>query len=710
VPHQVELYLSCRKLKKKDSFHCIDPQVKVYRQNDKGAWVSAGQTEVVKDATNPNFSACVTTEFIFETHQYLRFEVVDTSYHPSYEVIGFVDITLGRIMGMKNQLALLNLQNKEGKEVGKIIIQGERTGHSTSKVIWQWSGVKLMNTDGWFDKSDPFLRFMKKRDNGDYLQVHESEIIMDNLNPIWKPFKIMDYKLCGADHHKTFKIECWDWEKDKNYQYIGACELTLDDLKNGKREFELRHPKHKKKTGTLKLLHFALQPQYSFIDYVRGGQQLKVMLGVDFTGSNKVPTDPNSLHSVNPQVGFNEYQKAISAVCQILQNYDIDQVFPMYGFGGIPHYPTMNMTNVSNCFPCTGNPQQPGALGLEGIMNTYLYSLQSVELSGPTYFSPLISEVMRYCQHQKNNPNGLYTVLLILTDGEIHDMEETINCLIEASHLPLSIIIVGIGNEDFTKMEILDGDQGLANSKGVKVQRDLVQFVPFRKFQGDMQKLAQNVLAEVPDQLIKYMELIGRKPNPPLSVEMDKVGYSQQVLRSLSTLDGESSAMQDHQSGPAFGSPGSFMETTPRTIMQNGSLDSIPLQSPYMASPNMINHGNPFNFNSPVMASSSNRQNYYSPPQENGFNHYMNNGYEPQENGMNNSSPYQNPALKTTMTLRRYDIESIAPFGGMLAPEQNHISLNAFGNNMNNSYQQGPPPNNMYPNLNPSNNGNFGKP
>ena len=53
-------------------------------------------------------------------------------------------------------------------------------------------------------------------------------------------------------------------------------------------------------------------------------------------------------------------------------------------------------------------------------------------------------------------------------------MENTINCLIQSAKLPLSIIIVGIGNADFEKMEILDGDNGLENSDGAKAERDLV--------------------------------------------------------------------------------------------------------------------------------------------------------------------------------------------------------------------------------------------
>lgn len=65
--------------------------------------------------------------------------------------------------------------------------------------------------------------------------------------------------------------------------------------------------------------------------------------------------------------------------------------------------------------------------------------------------------------------------MLILTDGDIHDMPQTIDSLVYASGLPLSVIIVGIGNADFVNMEKLDGDTiGLVNSQGQKATRDIV--------------------------------------------------------------------------------------------------------------------------------------------------------------------------------------------------------------------------------------------
>ena len=58
-----------------------------------------------------------------------------------------------------------------------------------------------------------------------------------------------------------------------------------------------------------------------------------------------------------------------------------------------------------------------------------------------------------------------YSILLILTDGEIHDMEKTKEVLVQASKLPLSVIIIGIGNEKFEKMRELDSDGTLLKSK-----------------------------------------------------------------------------------------------------------------------------------------------------------------------------------------------------------------------------------------------------
>ena len=95
--------------------------------------------------------------------------------------------------------------------------------------------------------------------------------------------------------------------------------------------------------------------------------------------------------------------------------------------------------------------------------------------------------------------------MLILTDGEIHDMARTKSLLVDLSYLACSVIIIGVGSEDFTNMHVLDGDTILLSDEtGRKVLHDLVQFVEFNKAieKGD---LAEQVLAELPIQFMSFM-------------------------------------------------------------------------------------------------------------------------------------------------------------------------------------------------------------
>lgn len=93
--------------------------------------------------------------------------------------------------------------------------------------------------------------------------------------------------------------------------------------------------------------------------------------------------------------------------------------------------------------------------------------------------------------------------MVIFTDGCITDMYDTIDQICLASRSAMSIIIIGVGNADFTDMERLDCDGQLLQGRQYTAARDIVQFVEFEKFkQSEM--LVAEVLREIPGQLEEF--------------------------------------------------------------------------------------------------------------------------------------------------------------------------------------------------------------
>merc|ERR1712203_702799 len=171
--------------------------------------------------------------------------------------------------------------------------------------------------------------------------------------------------------------------------------------------------------------------------------------------------------------------------------------------------------SVSHEFFLNLSPTSPFCDGLEGILAAYQTALNSVQLFGPTNFSPVINHVAKFAAAYQSDPSQ-YFVLLIITDGIITDLEATMVAIIKASRLPVSIIIIGVGDADFTEMNALDSDDRLLRHNNLVARRDIVQFVELRQFvRGSVwnkEILAKHVLAEIPTQLSSWMKMQSFKP------------------------------------------------------------------------------------------------------------------------------------------------------------------------------------------------------
>lgn len=239
-----------------------------------------------------------------------------------------------------------------------------------------------------------------------------------------------------------------------------------------------------------------------------GGCDIQVHVALDFTLSNKQRNDPTSLHFI-PPTRTNQYTDALFHVLSILQNYDSDKLYPAFGFGAkLPNgRNTRDQSSCSHCFALNGNIFEPECSGVEGVLNAYYNAVGKVEFWGNTQFHHVLKTVNGFVKrHAENQFLQQYNIALIITDGVINDFEDTVEQLIIASSLPVSVIIIGVGDANFTQMEDLDGDVSPLWSEKLQryIERDIVQFVPFSQVKNDPVVLAKKVLQEVPKQVVEY--------------------------------------------------------------------------------------------------------------------------------------------------------------------------------------------------------------
>ncbi|KAL6048086.1 Copine IVb [Balamuthia mandrillaris] len=558
-PPKVELHVSCKKLADMDVFSKSDPMVVLYvpKAEFSNKWTEFGRTEMIKDTLNPKFVKSFVMEYHFEKIQKLLFKVYDIDHENAplskQDYIGYAVFRLGELMTAKGQTisrTLLNTEHPKRKN-GDIIIYAEELNDPLTKqdlsnvdvrskrvklqrqyISFTFQGRKLDKKD-LFGKSDPFFVVLKAREGGELVPVYKSETIKKTLNPNWKEFTMKALELNNGDDLRPITIQVWDWNRSGSHELIGSVTTDTKELLS-KKEFGIIHPdkkqkkakkkKHYSNSGTLiieqayshakeKVVenpYYGFNP-HSFLEYIMGGCQINLIIAVDWTKSNGEPCRPYSLHHIDKsRQKPNDYMQAIKSVVSILSDYDSDKRYPVFGFGG----KKKNKVVTSHCFELNGNKQDPEVFEIDGVLKAYKAAFNHWELSGPTNFAEIVDKAASFARDSVNKKQLSYYILLILTDGVISDMPATTRAIVEASSLPLSIVIVGIGNADFSKMEVLDADDKPLVHKGRPMERDIVQFVPFKDYKNHPERLAEETLMEIPWQLTSFMAVNGIAPPP----------------------------------------------------------------------------------------------------------------------------------------------------------------------------------------------------
>ncbi|XP_078295288.1 copine-7 isoform X2 [Panthera onca] len=550
---RVELRLSCRHLLDRDPLTKSDPSVLLLLRSQ-NQWVQV-----------------FTLDYYFEEVQKLRFEVYDTRGpgdlgYQDDDFLGGMECTLGQIVAQKKVTRALLL--KFGRNAGKstITVTAEDISRNNGYVELSFRARKLDDKD-LFSKSDPFLELYRVNDDGSEQLVYRTEVVKDNLSPVWEPFKVSLNNLCSCEETRPLKCLVWDHDSRGKHDFIGEFSTTFEEMQKAfgedQAQWDCVNAKYRqrkrnyKNSGVVILADLKSYRVHSFLDYIMGGCQ------IHFTVSARAPPhqqSPGALPTLDvtrslargpgrmcrsgwPSISQPPtVTRGTAALCTIstlssptsicrpwwpwersARTMTVTRDFLLWGLehGSLPSMRcpmTLPSTSTLRTMSVKGSRAWWRPIGTacpgSSSMAPPTWPLSSPRwpawqrprraLGRPPHRAPRSYSL----QPLARLPLSVlqYYILLVLTDGVVTDMADTREAIVRASYLPMSIIIVGVGNADFTDMQTLDGDEGILRSpRGEPALRDIVQFVPFRELKSaSPAALAKCVLAEVPRQVVEY--------------------------------------------------------------------------------------------------------------------------------------------------------------------------------------------------------------
>ena len=513
---QVEIFVSCTDLTSLRTFGKGNPRAVLLEKNAQNQWIPVGRTETATGTSAPSFRTPIPAVYIFHVSQNMRLLIEDDEGSAKSEAIGIVDFEMAKLMSSANGSITLDLIDSKGKLSGKanLIASAAIRDKFSYFIDVKCKQVKDIN---WFSKIDPCIRFYRTRpeyskatdpnqipDATGWVKVYETEHKPGDLNPDFAPFRITGNKLCRGDEGAILKAELWDYSSrgESKMTRIGKGFFTIRNIMGAQSEIQTLDEK-KQPTGSIIIEKFVKERSFDIIDYVNGGLNLSQMIVIDYSQANGNPKDPKSLHYFDPKT-CSCYEDIITKVGQVLFQYDKDGKIPMYGFGA--KMPMLGV-NDSKDFFYVQKKNMPYATSIADTIKLYESAFEYCEPAGPCKLAQVVRPTMDWIKGIVTLDKYFYTVLVIITASSISDMDETVKAVVEASVLPLSIIIVGVGNARFEDAVYLDSDAArLKDSSGRTAVRDIVQFVDYKKC-NSLQQLSEEVLAELPHQIVEYFTM-----------------------------------------------------------------------------------------------------------------------------------------------------------------------------------------------------------
>ncbi|OMJ89865.1 hypothetical protein SteCoe_7849 [Stentor coeruleus] len=443
-----------------------------------------GRTETISNNQNPRWENFVRFQHDFDVSLKISFLVIDEN---TQQEIGKAISTLWLIA--KFPILTCRLGDNESK----IHIKLRETNQEPKKFAFGISGQDLEEMD-FGGGSDPYI-IIKFRDVPDH-EVYRTEIIKKNINPSWRLFMLTNKQLRFNNPSEFLTIECWDYDFGRRDDFIGSADVTIEQILSPRYYFDISS-ENNPKAGIIKI---ECMPMLSTLSYLRNGLQFNFTFAIDFSSRTE------NLHDINTPFS---YISALGKLSSAFEPFENDNIFFLYGFG-VKHE---NQDITKHCFALNGNDNSAHTLGSRGLIVDYVNSKISRKSSKEACLHEVIEKTMR----NSNCGNGelKYNILIILTNGEIQNINLTKNAIVDATMLPMSIVIFGMGNSRFSDMKNLTEWQNLKSSDDSTkyALRNIVQFFSYNNESSNLEYSTNAMMNRIFQEFEEYKALEWHKSN-----------------------------------------------------------------------------------------------------------------------------------------------------------------------------------------------------
>lgn len=479
--------------------------------NDSSAsYKELGETDSLSGNGLIKFTKMILVKYSFQEEQ-----IIKVSAYQDEVVISSVKFTIGSLIGTKTNTLFIPLKNKNNETIGDIGIDGNHT--NKVKVMTTFDieltitfPINLSQQDNNKQQKDYFFFYVISNclDGNNWRHIYKSNefTLTEKKNTFKNTFHISSDRLCLCDNTKSIKIEIYELKEQSNEIQHSLTDsvfseiIHISQLESSKDGLTVTLKPNPTITMTSQIkIKYSQREMFSFLDYIKSGMQINLITGIDFTSKNLPYNNESSLHYISNTP--NVYEKAITSFGNLLCYYDYDHLFPIYGIGGKKD----ESQEISYCFPLSSDIK---VNGVKSLINSYKESIKKIIPGDTLRLSDMLNESLANIKSEIDEGINKYYIILLLINEQCSDLKEMKDVLVKASEYPISIFIVGLGNENYEEIEIVNKEDYLIiNTNGDKIKRDNVMFIPIEKTKGNINEIVQEMLNEVPRQVEEYYEM-----------------------------------------------------------------------------------------------------------------------------------------------------------------------------------------------------------